>query len=93
MLPGVRLVNAPGHTSGHAAFVVGSGNQQLMMSNDTFYVAWLPRGTYRVEVMLPRAMTAGAAQYKLEVLHQVSMAYESADASEGVVDLPVRTVG
>jgi glyoxylase-like metal-dependent hydrolase (beta-lactamase superfamily II) len=36
--PGVQLVNAPGHTPGHAAFLVGSGNQQLMISNDTAYV-------------------------------------------------------
>jgi glyoxylase-like metal-dependent hydrolase (beta-lactamase superfamily II) len=37
--PGVRLVNAPGHTPGHAAFHVSSRNQQLMISND---VAYLP---------------------------------------------------
>ncbi|TCR64074.1 MBL fold metallo-hydrolase [Bosea sp. BK604] len=36
--PGVRLVKAPGHTPGHAAYHVSSGNEQLMMSNDTFYV-------------------------------------------------------
>jgi glyoxylase-like metal-dependent hydrolase (beta-lactamase superfamily II) len=36
--PGVQLVNAPGHTPGHAAFLLGSGNQQLMISNDTAYV-------------------------------------------------------
>jgi len=36
--PGVRLVNAPGHTPGHAAFLVTSGNQQLMISTDTAYV-------------------------------------------------------
>jgi glyoxylase-like metal-dependent hydrolase (beta-lactamase superfamily II) len=36
--PGVRLVNAPGHTPGHAAFHVSSGNQQLMISGDTAYV-------------------------------------------------------
>jgi len=36
--PGVRLVNAPGHTPGHSAFHVSSGNQQLMISNDTAYV-------------------------------------------------------
>lgn len=36
--PGVRLVNAPGHTPGHAAYHVSSGNEQLMISNDTFYV-------------------------------------------------------
>jgi len=36
--PGVRLVNAPGHTPGHSAFHVSSGNQQLMVSNDVAYV-------------------------------------------------------
>ena len=36
--PGVRLVSAPGHTPGHSAFHVSSGNQQLMISNDTAYV-------------------------------------------------------
>jgi glyoxylase-like metal-dependent hydrolase (beta-lactamase superfamily II) len=36
--PGVRLVNAPGHTPGHAAFHVSSGSQQLMVSNDVAYV-------------------------------------------------------
>ncbi len=36
--PGVRLVSAPGHTPGHAAFHISSGNQQLMISNDTAYV-------------------------------------------------------
>jgi len=36
--PGVWLVNAPGHTPGHAAYLVSSGSQQLMVSNDTCYV-------------------------------------------------------
>jgi glyoxylase-like metal-dependent hydrolase (beta-lactamase superfamily II) len=36
--PGIRLVNTPGHTPGHAAFHVSSGNQELMISNDTAYV-------------------------------------------------------
>lgn len=36
--PGVRLVSAPGHTPGHAAFHVSSGSAQLMISNDTAYV-------------------------------------------------------
>jgi glyoxylase-like metal-dependent hydrolase (beta-lactamase superfamily II) len=36
--PGIRLVNTPGHTPGHAAVHVSSGNQQLMISNDTVYV-------------------------------------------------------
>ena len=38
VVPGVRLVNTPGHTPGHAAFHVSSGNQQLMISNDVAYV-------------------------------------------------------
>lgn len=50
--PGVRLVNAPGHTPGHSAFHVSSGNQQLMISNDVAYVPALTaphpewQGTY-----------------------------------------------
>jgi glyoxylase-like metal-dependent hydrolase (beta-lactamase superfamily II) len=36
--PGIHLVNAPGHTPGHSAFLVASGNQQLMISNDAAYV-------------------------------------------------------
>ena len=36
--PGVRLIAAPGHTPGHSAFLVTSGTQQLMVSNDTMYV-------------------------------------------------------
>ncbi|MFX6048584.1 hypothetical protein ABTE94_19815, partial [Acinetobacter baumannii] len=36
--PGIRMVNAPGHTPGHSAFLLGSGNQQLMISNDVAYV-------------------------------------------------------
>jgi glyoxylase-like metal-dependent hydrolase (beta-lactamase superfamily II) len=36
--PGVRLVAALGHTPGHSAFLVTSGKEQLMVSNDTMYV-------------------------------------------------------
>ena len=36
--PSVRLIAAPGHTPGHSAFLVTSGTQQLMVSNDTMYV-------------------------------------------------------
>jgi glyoxylase-like metal-dependent hydrolase (beta-lactamase superfamily II) len=38
VVPGVRLVNAPGHTPGHSAFLLASGKQQLMISNDVAYV-------------------------------------------------------
>jgi glyoxylase-like metal-dependent hydrolase (beta-lactamase superfamily II) len=37
LAPGIRLVTAPGHTPGHAAFHVSGCNQQLMISNDTAY--------------------------------------------------------
>ena len=36
--PGIRFVNAFGHTPGHTAFHLTSGGQQLMISNDTAYV-------------------------------------------------------
>ena len=36
--PGVRLLAAPGHTPGHSAFLVTSGKDQLMVSNDAMYV-------------------------------------------------------
>jgi glyoxylase-like metal-dependent hydrolase (beta-lactamase superfamily II) len=36
--PGVRIVAAPGHTPGHSAFLVSSGKDQLMVSNDAVYV-------------------------------------------------------
>jgi glyoxylase-like metal-dependent hydrolase (beta-lactamase superfamily II) len=35
---GVHLLAAPGHTPGHSAFLVTSGKDQLMVSNDTMYV-------------------------------------------------------
>ena len=35
--PGIRFVNAPGHTPGHRAFHLSSGASQLMISNDTAY--------------------------------------------------------
>ena len=36
--PGMRYVMAPGHTPGHRAFHLSSGDKQLMISNDTAYV-------------------------------------------------------
>ncbi len=36
--PGIRFVSAPGHTPGHVAFHLSSGNDQLMISNDAAYV-------------------------------------------------------
>src|SRR5579872_626566 len=36
--PGVRILDAYGHTPGHSTFLVTSGKDQLMVSNDTMYV-------------------------------------------------------
>jgi glyoxylase-like metal-dependent hydrolase (beta-lactamase superfamily II) len=35
--PGIRSVTAPGHTPGHIAFHLSSGNAQMIYSGDTFY--------------------------------------------------------
>ncbi|EIM24490.1 MBL fold metallo-hydrolase [Microvirga lotononidis] len=36
--PGVQILEAYGHTPGHSVFLVTSGSDQLMVSNDTMYV-------------------------------------------------------
>jgi glyoxylase-like metal-dependent hydrolase (beta-lactamase superfamily II) len=36
--PGVHILEAYGHTPGHSVFLVSSGKDQLMVSNDTMYV-------------------------------------------------------
>ena len=36
--PGMKFVMAPGHTPGHRAFLLASGKDSLMLSNDTMYV-------------------------------------------------------
>jgi glyoxylase-like metal-dependent hydrolase (beta-lactamase superfamily II) len=38
VVPGIRFVSMPGHTAGHTAFHLSSGNQQLMISGDTIYM-------------------------------------------------------
>lgn len=64
--PGIRFVMAPGHTPGHRAFHLSSGNAQLMLSNDTCYVPALVvanpgwRGAYDQD-----APTAEASRRKL----------------------------
>lgn len=35
--PGIRVVAAPGHTPGHVAFHMASGNAQMIFSGDAFY--------------------------------------------------------
>lgn len=36
--PGITMLPAPGHTPGHVVFLLASGKEQLMISNDTAYV-------------------------------------------------------
>lgn len=38
VVPGIRLVAAPGHTPGHTAFHLSSGDAQLLISSDTIYM-------------------------------------------------------
>jgi glyoxylase-like metal-dependent hydrolase (beta-lactamase superfamily II) len=38
VVPGIRFVNAPGHTPGHTAFHLSSGDQQLMIAGDAVYM-------------------------------------------------------
>ena len=38
VVPGIYFVSAPGHTPGHTAFHLTSGNAELMISNDAAYV-------------------------------------------------------
>jgi glyoxylase-like metal-dependent hydrolase (beta-lactamase superfamily II) len=38
VVPGIRFVSVPGHTPGHTAFHLSSGNGQLMISGDTVYM-------------------------------------------------------
>ena len=38
VVPGIRFVAAPGHTPGHTAFHLSSGNSQLMITSDTIYM-------------------------------------------------------
>jgi glyoxylase-like metal-dependent hydrolase (beta-lactamase superfamily II) len=38
VVPGITILDAYGHTPGHSVFLVSSGQDQLMASNDTMYV-------------------------------------------------------
>jgi glyoxylase-like metal-dependent hydrolase (beta-lactamase superfamily II) len=44
VVPGIQFIKCPGHTPGHTAFLLGSGNEQLMLSNDADYVPALSMG-------------------------------------------------
>jgi glyoxylase-like metal-dependent hydrolase (beta-lactamase superfamily II) len=44
VVPGIRFVSLPGHTPGHTAFHLASGDAELMISNDAAYVPALSVG-------------------------------------------------
>jgi glyoxylase-like metal-dependent hydrolase (beta-lactamase superfamily II) len=48
VMPGVFAVPSPGHTPGHLAFLISSGDEQLMIWGDTVHVP-------EVQTLIPRA--------------------------------------
>ena len=56
--PGVRILNYYGHTPGHSVFLVTSGKDQLMISNDTMYVP-SPRASPGLAGRIRSRRTAG----------------------------------
>jgi SAM-dependent methyltransferase len=61
-------------------------------SAESFHVAWLPRGAYRVDAILPK-LPAGPARFSMEAWHQHAMTSDRADACEGAIDLKRGTPG
>lgn len=61
-------------------------------SAESFYIAWLPRGSYRVDAILPR-LPDGPARFFMEAWQQRAMAYERADGCEGAIELKRGTPG
>ena len=57
--PGVRILNFYGHTPGHSVFLVTSGKDQLMISNDTMYVPGVPRASPGLAGRIRSRRTAG----------------------------------
>ena len=56
------------------AWIESAGSAALASnSGDTFYVGWLPRGRYQLEIYLPDAAPAGAANVRLEAVHREAM--------------------
>ncbi len=60
-----------------------SGNAFASSSVETSYFNWLPRGTYRLEILLPGALEPGRFHVALEALHRHAMSDVSAEKLEG----------
>ncbi len=57
-------------------------------SAETLPLAWLPRGRYRIDILLPDALAASAARYLVQVRHREAMDDVAAGAAEGRVTVP-----
>lgn len=63
-------------------------------SRETYHVGWLPRGAYRVDIVLPRPFPAGDARYTIESGHREAMNDDVlADRSEGRSAIPAGVPG
>ena len=62
-------------------------------SRDTLHAGWLPRGEYRLELLLPSDFPAGPARYRFECGHRVAMADAVASTLDGRFDAPSPTGG
>jgi SAM-dependent methyltransferase len=62
-------------------------------SGETVPLAWLPRGRYRVDILVPDSFPAGRARYGVEVRHHEAMADVGAGHASGEVKLPASASG
>ncbi|MGZ5081632.1 MAG: class I SAM-dependent methyltransferase, partial [Usitatibacter sp.] len=71
-----------------AAGAVAEGN-----SRDGYLIGWLPRGNYRLDILLPGPAPAGPARYRIEAGHREAMADVAASGIEGWFEAPVQGGG
>lgn len=57
-------------------------------SREGCVIGWLPRGHYRMDILLPEPTPAGAARYRLEAGHREAMSDVVAGTIEGRFDAP-----
>jgi SAM-dependent methyltransferase len=62
------------------------------VSAEGCYIAWLPRGTYRVDALLP-GLPAGSARFVLEAWHQERMSAVCTQRCEGAIELAPAAAG
>jgi ubiquinone/menaquinone biosynthesis C-methylase UbiE len=57
-------------------------------SRDKLQVGWLPRGDYRIDILLPSHMPAGTTRYRVDVGHRAAMADTIVSSVDGRFDPP-----